>query len=212
VAAWEVGSQVVVRHFRAGEPHAALPTTVVNEDDTGLLLWLAGGTPVVRGHLADGRSVRDVGVVAAARMQRSLRPRTWRGTGILMLVPPADDWSLWWFFHDDGTFMGWYGNLEDRQVRQVIDGVQYVDTADNALDVWFEPDRSWSWKDEDEFADLTGMPGYWTADEVPHIRAAGERLISLAEAGVPPFDGRWTDFRPDPAWPLPTLPSEWHAA
>ncbi|WP_279582080.1 DUF402 domain-containing protein [Fodinicola feengrottensis] len=192
-----------------------MPTTVVTEDSTGLLLWLAGGTPVVRGLLADGRTVRDVGVVASALLpRRSLRPRQWRGTGILMLIPPAEDWSLWWFFffRDDGSFMGWYGNLEDRQVRRVVDGVQYVDTADNALDVWFEPDRSWSWKDEDEFADLTGLPGYWTAAQAPHIRAAGERLITLAESGAPPFDGRWTDFRPDPSWPLPTLPPHWHAA
>ncbi|GAA1682201.1 DUF402 domain-containing protein [Fodinicola feengrottensis] len=209
---WESGSRVVVRHFRGREPHAALPTTVVTEDSTGLLLWLAGGTPVVRGLLADGRTVRDVGVVASALLPRSLRPRQWRGTGILMLIPPAEDWSLWWFFRDDGSFMGWYGNLEDRQVRRVVDGVQYVDTADNALDVWFEPDRSWSWKDEDEFADLTGLPGYWTAAQAPHIRAAGERLITLAESGAPPFDGRWTDFRPDPSWPLPTLPPHWHAA
>jgi hypothetical protein len=31
-------------------------------------------------------------------------------------------------------------------------------------------------------------------------------MIALAEAGRFPFDGTWTDFRPDPAWPAPTLP------
>ena len=31
-------------------------------------------------------------------------------------------------------------------------------------------------------------------------------MIKLIEAGEFPFDGTWTDFRPDPAWPVPRAP------
>ena len=40
-------------------------------------------------------------------------------------------------------------------------------------------------------------------------RAEGERVIARVEAGQSPFDSEWLDWRPDPAWPLPTLPLDW---
>jgi hypothetical protein len=42
------------------------------------------------------------------------------------------------------------------------------------------------------------------------VWAEGRRMIARIEAGEFPFDGTWTDFRPDPAWGVPTeLPSGW---
>lgn len=63
-----------------------------------------------------------------------------------------------------------------------------------------DADRSWRWKDEEEFAAKTGHPLYWTAAQAAQIRQDGEQLAKLAEAGVFPFDGTWCDWRPDPAW------------
>jgi predicted RNA-binding protein associated with RNAse of E/G family len=122
-----------------------------------------------------------------------------------MFAPVVGDWSVWWFFRDDGGFDGWYGNLESPRVRWSGG----VDTSDRALDVVVEPDRSVAWKDEDEFALLTGRADRWTASQAVGIRADGEHLMRLAEAGAFPFDGRWTDFRPDPAWTVPDLPPDW---
>lgn len=84
-----------------------------------------------------------------------------------------------------------------------------IDTADHALDVVVHPDCSWAWTDEDEFAALTDQPGRWTSVQAHHIRATGEHLISLATTGQPPFDGRFTDYRPDPTWAPVTLPDTW---
>ena len=84
-----------------------------------------------------------------------------------------------------------------------------VDTADRALDVWITADGLARWKDEDEFAVLTGQPGRWTAQQAPAIRATGEHLLALAADAAPPFDGRWTDYRPDPAWATPGMPADW---
>jgi predicted RNA-binding protein associated with RNAse of E/G family len=82
-------------------------------------------------------------------------------------------------------------------LRTTRAGSRLVDTADRALDVVVAPDGSAAWKNEDEFAALTGRQGRWTADQAAGIRADGEQLIRLALAGAPPFDGRWTTFTPD---------------
>jgi predicted RNA-binding protein associated with RNAse of E/G family len=81
-----------------------------------------------------------------------------------------------------------------------------TDRSDGALDVVVAPDCSWRWKDEDE-ADAAVAAGRITAADLTRLRAEGERVIALAEAGAFPFDGTWTDFRPDPDWPAPVLPA-----
>ena len=61
---------------------------------------------------------------------------------------------------------------------------------------WSRPDRSWGWKDEDEFAERLAFPDhYWVTDEAA-VRAEGERVVELVEAGEFPFDGTWCDFTP----------------
>jgi hypothetical protein len=84
-----------------------------------------------------------------------------------------------------------------------------VDTVDQALDLWVEPDGSWAWKDLDEFAERTGHPLYWDKTEAARIREVGERLAELAASRSFPFDGTWTDFRPDPDWPTAQRPEGW---
>jgi hypothetical protein len=64
------------------------------------------------------------------------------------------------------------------------------------------------WKDEDEFAVLTGLAGRWSAAQAVSIRADGERLFALAAAGRPPFDGRRTT-PPNPLPPAPSFPADW---
>jgi hypothetical protein len=44
------------------------------------------------------------------------------------------------------------------------------------------------------------------------VRAEGERLIKIAEAGQFPFDGTMTDYQPDPSWPIPAeMPPWWES-
>jgi len=61
------------------------------------------------------------------------------------------------------------------------------------LDVWVEPTGSWRWKDEDEFAAAI-QAGRFADGQAEMLRAEGERMIALAEAGTFPFDGSHTDF------------------
>jgi hypothetical protein len=196
-----------VRYFRGERLHEVRPVTVVEDADDHLVLWLAGGTPMIRSGLADGRAFAEAPLHERYALPVARSAGVWSGTGIVMVVPPSGAYSVWLFWSADGAFLGWYGNLEEPHVRWSGG----LDTADQHLDVWVTPDRGCEWRDEDEFGVATDLPDYWTAGQVPAIRAEGERLIAWARAGEPPFDGRWVDFRPDPAWPVPELPTGWQA-
>lgn len=206
---WGYGETVLYRYGRAGQTRFVRLGRVIADDADGLVLWVAPGSPQVESVLADGTSVRSLPFDQRAGASRVRRHSTWRGPGIVKYAPAVGEWSVWWFFTATGAFAGWYGNLESPRVRWEADGCRGIDTADRALDVQVTPDRAASWKDEDEFAAMTGTPGRWTAGQVPAIRAAGEHLMALAAAGAAPFDGRWTDYRPDPAWGPLRMPEAW---
>ncbi|MCO8270356.1 DUF402 domain-containing protein [Actinoplanes sp. TRM 88003] len=188
-------NQVVVRRYvRAGRTTFAKPMRVVRDDPDGLLLWMPVGTEVAQLVDTDGKTLHERPL---HEMEDPLLVRrNWRRWDILVLMPPGAAYSIWWFFAPaDGAFGGWYANLETPFTRRP-DGVE---TTDQVLDIVVGPDRTWEWKDEDEFAAAVGAPGYFDAEAAATIRAEGERLIDLAKAGAFPFDGTHTDFRPDPA-------------
>ena len=188
------GQVVLRRYWRAGRLSFLELTRVVSDDERGLRLWLSAGTPYWRVVAADGRTHHDAPLDQLGEDAR-LTQLTWSGSDVMMWLPPGGEaYSVWWFFDAaTGDFRGWYVNLEEPFVRWE----HGVDSADNALDVWVEPDRTWRWKDTGEFEGRIGYPGYWTAAEAAAIRAAGERSIKAAEAGVFPFDGTWCDMRRD---------------
>ncbi|MFI9640691.1 hypothetical protein ACIG87_11590 [Micromonospora sp. NPDC051925] len=41
------------------------------------------------------------------------------------------------------------------------------------------------------------------------IRAEGDRIADLLDAGQRWWDTGWADWRPDPSWPVPRLPAGW---
>ncbi|RZQ59423.1 DUF402 domain-containing protein [Amycolatopsis suaedae] len=199
---WPAGHTVVERFLRPDSSVGRLHPLRVISDNGGVLLgWMPAGTPITSSKLADGRSLREAPLEQRFRLPRYSRLDVWRGTSTLRRIPD-DEWSsVWWFFAETGEFTGWYVNLEVPLGRTASG----PDRVDGVLDVAIAPDRTWRWKDEDE-AEAAVAAGRLTAKWLVRLRQEGERLIELAEAGRFPFDGSWTDFRPDPAWPVPELP------
>jgi Protein of unknown function (DUF402) len=209
MARFAPGRVVLHRNTRRGRIAFARPTRVVCDDERGLLLWMARGTPSMNEVTADGRGARGMPFADWVRLPYRLQLGTWQGPGILLYFPPAADHSVWFFWTEAGEFDCWYVNLEECATRWDDGEVAGVDVVDQDLDVVVAPDRTWRWKDEDEFTERLAFPDhYWVADEQA-VRAEGRRVIKLAEAGDFPFDGTWTDFTPDPSWSVPTLPSAW---
>ncbi len=145
---------------------------------------------------------------------KTMAPFVWHGP-VLMLHQPRVEHSTWLFFEPDGRFRSWYVNLERPGVRWddgALDGggLCGIDTVDYDLDIVVRPDRSWQWKDEDEFAEHLAHPEFYWCDDEESVRAEGARVVKLIEAGEFPFDGTRTDFVPEPSWAVPDrVPPGW---
>ena len=200
------GQTIVYRGLQQdGRVGAVECARVLRDDADGLVAWIGPRSAVIRRVTVSGESVRHRQLADKIDLPTVPAVTEWNGPGVVIVTPP-DAWhAIWWFFDEAGEFRSWYVNLQT-PVRRWWGG---VDMRDHALDVVVAADRSWRWKDEDEFAERTGHPLYWTADEAAQIRAEGERLIGAAVAGRYLFDGRWCDFRPDPDWRPTQLPWWW---
>ena len=180
------------------------PMTVVRDDADGLVAWLAPGTPLLKPVLVDGREVRSAGPVAMFTEERVLKLDVWRGTGILKVCPPGKPWSVWYFWDADGTFRGWYVNLEREHERDWA--ARRTSTIDHVLDLWINPDRTLEWKDEDELEDAVSA-GRFTAAEAEQIVADAHAAIRDIEAWTAPFSDGWQSWSAPPAWRLPVAPT-----
>lgn len=201
-----VGETIIRRDVHRNGHIAAVETARVLRDDAdGVLTWTGAGSQVMRRTTLDGAPVRKMTVAERDSVPTMLSPGVWTGTNVLMYTPTESAHSVWWFFDEAHTFLGWYVNLET-PARRWAGG---LDIQDQALDIRVSPDRAWSWKDEDEFAERTGHPDYWTATEAGAVRAEAGKVIAEVEAGVFPFDGALTRFRPEPTWEPTRLTPVW---
>jgi hypothetical protein len=178
---------------------------VVADDERGLRLWIDIGSATMRRTALDGSPTRALPIRAELTTPTMMSPSIWGPYRTLMLMPPGAAYSVWWFWTAEGAFHGWYVNLEEPVVRWAGG----IDVRDQTLDVLVAADRTWRWKDSDEFAGQTGDPLFWDDAEAAAIRAEGERLIAAAERGVFPFDGTWCDFRPGDSWVPTAMPYWW---
>lgn len=207
---FETGRLIMHRSVRRGRIGWVRPGRVVSDDDRGLLVWIAPDSPVAHEVTEAGRGMRAMPFAEWITSSYRLKRGRWNGPGLLKFLPAGAAHSVWWFSDAQGRFAHWYVNLEEPGVRWDDGAVAGVDVVDQDLDVVVRADRSWQWKDEDEFVERLAYPDdYWVADEAA-VRAEGKRVIAIAEAGEFPFDGTWCDFTPPAEWVAPdTLPAGW---
>ena len=201
---------VLSRDFHTDIMSRVSAALVVSDDERGLLLWIPHGAATCGLRTLDGRALRTVPFGEWVNQELRLVRGAWRAPGILKLLPPDAAHSVWWFWRPDGTFKGWYVNLEEPAVCWDDGELAGVDTCDQDLDIWVSPDLSWEWKDVDELTERLGYPEhYWVADP-DAVWAAGRRVLRTVEAGGFPFDGSFCDFQPDPQWRTPAaFPQGW---
>jgi len=185
-------SEMLIRHVANGRVLMALPSIVVDPGSELLVTWIAPGTPIVYPDgLEDGRML--------PLEEWKVDLRSWVGPGRLELTSPGRRHSIRLIHGEDGAFLGWYVNLQAPLVRSALG----YDTMDWQLDLWIEPDGTVHWKDEDHLAQAVEHE-LLTAEEARAAREEAHRVLSEW-----PFPTGWEDWRPDPAWRLPTLPDGW---
>ncbi|MCX4675466.1 DUF402 domain-containing protein [Streptomyces sp. NBC_01433] len=184
--------------FVGGHLSSSVPVRLVERTRVGQLLWLETGTPMWRTELPGGAHLRDIPPQDRPAHGYPVKADRWPMGSALIHQPLGAGHAVFWFFGRRQKFRGWYVNLE----RRAHHG-EDIDVVDHELDITVAPDRTWRWKDERSFAEKTGHPAYWSAEEAASIRAEGERMAGLAESGAFPFDGTWCDFRPSRHWMTP---------
>lgn len=199
--------QVIVRRSMHpdGRIGALQAGRVVADEEHGLLLWVDAGSATIRRVCLNGKPTRALPIRDELTMPTLLTPATWAPYRSLMWMPAGAAHSIWWSWTSDGSFAGYYINLE-APFRRWPGG---IDVDDHALDLLIAADGTWSWKDEDEFSAQTGDPLFWDTDTAARIRAEGEQLLTRYTSGAFPFDGTWLDFQPDPSWAPTSLPHWW---
>jgi hypothetical protein len=127
------------------------------------------------------------------------RPWVWQGTHVLRFVRPGDSHSVELYWGPDWRFLGWYVNL---QAPVEVNGSCF-DSMDWALDIVVDPDGSWHWKDEDDFAEAIAL-GVFDEKGAADVRAEGERVVAER-----PWPTGWEDWRPPSDWEPLALPDTW---
>ncbi|EST39037.1 hypothetical protein N566_04245 [Streptomycetaceae bacterium MP113-05] len=203
---WSPGEHILWRYRANGrdDPHICRPVTVVRDDDELLAVWMAPGTVCVKPQLADGTPVHREPLATRYTKPRTTTLSRWFGTGVLKLAAPGEPWSVWLFWERGWHFKNWYVNLEEPRHRWVGG----IDSEDHFLDIAVYPDRTWEWRDEDEFSQAQQV-GLMDRGKAGEVRAAGFAAVErIREWGSPYTDG-WEHWRPDPEWTVPGLPGDW---
>lgn len=205
-AHWAPGTQILWRYRENGGAHIHIvrPVTVVRDDSELLAVWMAPGTECMRPVLADGTPVHEEPLATRYTKPRTVRRGRWFGTGVLKLARPGEPWSVWLFWEPGWRFKNWYVNLEEPLTRWAGG----VDSEDHFLDISVHPDRGWHWRDEDEFAQAQ-RDGLMDSAQAARVRRAGRAAVAVIEDWGPPFSDGWENWRPDPAWTVPSLPQDW---
>lgn len=180
----------------------ARPMRVIADGPSGSVLWLAGGTPTQETRIVgwEDTNAHDVPLKARFRPLAEAPTRinvegTWRGRGVLKIVPPEVPFSVWVLLKDagddvdrpesGGVRVEWYINLESTHRR--TDDALF--TSDHILDITFpiasiplhaedgrlDPTGA-VFKDVDELAAAANY-GAWPKEWSETIRDNGSHLL-----------------------------------
>ena len=197
---FQPGEPIVLRHVRDAWRWAA-PMRVVEDRGDLVALYLQPGSAYSTMGDAAGNPTRDF------VHETTQVPAVWGIHHALHLMRRGDEHAtvLMWA-EDSWEFRCWYINFQE-PFRRYERGFESMDLT---LDLLIAPDRTaWQWKDEDEFVDIGIAGGWYTHEQLKHLKEYGLRVIEEARAGWPPFDHPWPEWRPDPAWQPLSLPDGW---
>jgi hypothetical protein len=187
------GDVVLLRSVYAGRVRWTFPHRVVATAPR-LALYVCPGTP--------GKVMKRSAESYVVPWIRGDPPHdhVWEGGGALRLIEPGSAHALELYWDYDWALRGWHVNLQSPPALSD----RAVDVTDHALDVWVDPDGSWRWKDENDFAAMQAH-GVFDRAAAAAVRTEGERVIATW-----PFPTGWEEWRPDAHWSVPGLPDDWH--
>ena len=133
----------------------------------------------------------------------------WEVTDALVLARRSEWYSVWLLWRAGRSdFIGYYVNFERPWSRTPIG----FDTTDFTVDLIIGPDLRYEWKDRAGFEQrVDARPDHRARMPRPCSHAMGDVVSDIdAQRGV--FSGDLVDWKPDPTWATPQLPSNWNDA
>jgi len=207
---YKPGDHITIRNVFRGRVQTVFPSIVVADTPELVVTWLPLDTPILNG-VDDASANVDSGKghISAAKIASKtweMGARRWHTEGTLRIKHPRAMWSLWVLWEPGmGNIKCWYINIDAPYIRSHIG----FDTCDMFLDVVIKPDReSWWLKDEDEFEDAISA-GIFDQESAAEVRKAAKTGLKTILGNRPPFDTVWADWRPDPNWVIPQIPTDW---
>ena len=176
---------------------------VVEDRGDRTVAWLSAGSEITYWATLDGRDPRSLPLSELFQQTLVAKRRHWEGPGVLRVLLPNVPYQIIHFWHDDGSFRGWYVNFEEPHQRS--DGI--FDSIDWHLDLWLSADGTHEWKDENE-ADAAVAAGVLRAEELARARITGSALLADS-ASLMRRVGDWRDFVPPIEWTALQLPDDW---
>jgi predicted RNA-binding protein associated with RNAse of E/G family len=196
VRTFEPGESAALREIWEGRIWSARPVTVVEDAEEQITLFIRAGAR----WMAPFRNGQRLKIQQA---EYELMEQPYKAH-VLSFAWPGNPAAVLLFYGSDWSPSHWYVNLEDPLRRSPVG----FDTLDHKLDVIVELDGSWSWKDEDQFVEVIDR-GLLDPGQGRGLRNEAEGAVRRIVEHEPPFDRDWYGWRPDPAWPPPTLPDGW---
>jgi hypothetical protein len=204
---WLPGETVVIQELWRSQLWAARPITVVHDDGEDLVLWCPKGTvrkvPATPPNRQSPTIRHEWFADLLTRCDWILVDSVW-DVSTLWLLRKGEWHAVWVSYLESGEHLGWYINLQE-PFRRTTRGIQ---TMDLMLDLLVERDRSWRWKDEDDFEMLLTR-GLLNSTAAERVRDEARKVLQRVEQSEPPFDGSWSHWRPESTWTVPELPESW---
>lgn len=200
-ASWQRGDTVVIRErwrdrLWSAVPHVAVEPYVTYVPEGARATYASSvGVPGREGLSRSQRKLAALESCVYRVVERSI------GLSMLHFFTPGSHARVNLGWTEDGTFTGWYVNLE----RPVTAHEHGLETMDLVLDLHVAPDGSWRWKDSEDFDEAVDR-GLLEAELRPVLEADARGMLDQLERGDGPFAPRWQRWRPDPEWAVPVLP------
>ncbi|MBI3744504.1 MAG: DUF402 domain-containing protein [Chloroflexi bacterium] len=194
---WQPGFHVVMRSMWKGRVRAAWPEFVVEDRSDALITYIPKGVTFRLERTAEGNPSRlPIG-------DRVLSHETWTKPTLVVAFPGREYRFLGFWDDQHERITRWYVNLETPFERTV----HGYDFTDMFLDIVIMGDLAdWKWKDEEELLEAK-QHGLVSNEDIAGIRAAGMKAMEHLRDNLSSISARWESWRPDPAWPKPTLPA-----
>lgn len=135
-----------------------------------------------------------------------LREFSWNTNRFLILLWPEKFYSVYLIWNQqNNALVCHYVNFQTPYQRSRAG----FDTYDLELDIVIHPDRSWNWKDEEDYQDGI-RAGCIRPEWVQGIEQAQSEVFALLAKRAYPFDGAWLDWQPSAGHTPACLPQDWH--